>query len=246
MSLTPKLITQNNFCVAWKDALKYIFDNKGSVYNLVVQITDPIAVTEDIDTKYVKFCIEKNILQPKHVSYTIFPHKIYYKKNSAARLYDFYNRENGFYRRAYKEKLPSTWGTYFRRMTFYEFGDRVINQLDNIITKINERKKLKKHAYTIIIQNPIHDTTRPMGGPCLNYIALQFTNDRGQKTVGLLAVYRNHDFLKKAYGNYWGLNNLIQFIANEVKMLPGPLTCISSHAYFDNQGLAKELLGRLC
>lgn len=60
--------------------------------------------------------------------------------------------------------------------------------------------------------------------------------------LGLLAVYRNHDFLERAYGNYWGLCNLLNFIANEVGATPGPLTCVSSHAYVDKKKTAFKTL----
>ncbi len=49
--------------------------------------------------------------------------------------------------------------------------------------------------------------------------------------LSLLCVYRNHDFLERAYGNYWGLCYLLNLIACETNMEPGTLTCISSHAY---------------
>jgi thymidylate synthase len=70
-----------------------------------------------------------------------------------------------------------------------------------------------------------------MGAPCLNYVAVQL--DADTKTMGLLAVYRNHDFFERAYGNYWGLCNLLRFMAKETNFNPGVLTCVSSHAYVD-------------
>ena len=42
-----------------------------------------------------------------------------------------------------------------------------------------------------------------------------------KRTLGLLAVYRDHDFVGKAYGNYWGLCNLIRFLAKETRSRPG-------------------------
>ena len=54
----------------------------------------------------------------------------------------------------------------------------------------------------------------------------------------MLAVYRNHDFLERAYGNYWGLCNLTGFLAPEVDATPGPITCVSSHAYVSEKKTA--------
>jgi thymidylate synthase len=135
------------------------------------------------------------------------------------------------------------WGSYFRRMTNYESeAGRIENQLENIIRAIETRTYTSTAAYTIVIQKPGGETIRPRGGPCLNYIAVQL--ERGHSIqLGLLAVYRNHDFLERAYGNYWGLCNLASFIATETETTCGPLTCISSQAYVGgNKAALKSLV----
>jgi thymidylate synthase len=114
-------------------------------------------------------------------------------------------------------------------MTNYDYGDEPVNQLQNIIQAINTRSNVWKAACTIIIQKPGNETTGPRGGPCLNYIAVQMKAGNPCK-IGFLCVYRNHDLLERTYGNYWGLCNLLQFLAAETNASTGPLTCISSHA----------------
>jgi thymidylate synthase len=104
------------------------------------------------------------------------------------------------------------------------------NQLDNIIAAIKTRKTRCRAAYTIVIQYPGTETTQKMGGPCLNYLTVQIDPSPPTR-LGMLAVYRNHDFLERAYGNYWGLCNLVKFLAHETGMNAGPLTCVSSHAF---------------
>ena len=93
-------------------------------------------------------------------------------------------------------------------MTYYETKHGYVNQLDNIINAINNRSKKHKAAYTIYIQKPGCETIRPRGGPCLNYIAVQIEKKETSE-IGLLCVYRSHDFLERAYGNYWGLTQYI-------------------------------------
>ena len=79
----------------------------------------------------------------------------------------------------------------------------------------------------------------------MNYIAVQRAEGNNAE-LGLLAVYRSHDFLERAYGNYWGLCNLLNFMAKETKSLPGPLTCVSSAAYVPGQKRSLEqFLGTL-
>lgn len=135
-----------------------------------------------------------------------------------------------------KSGMPTTQpgGTYFRRMTHYDGGGAPVNQLENIISALTTRENVTKAALTVVIQKPGSETTRPLGGPCLNYLAIQAERNE-QTTLGMLAVYRNHDFLQKAYGNYWGLCNLLCFLAKETNTIAGPLTCVSSHAYVEGK-----------
>ena len=99
--------------------------------------------------------------------------------------------------------------------------------------------KTFKAAFTLKTQYVGGESVQRIGGPCLNYIAIQL--ERGQiREVGFLAVYRNHDFTERSYGNYWGLCNLLHFIAEQTNSSYGPLTCISSHAYISREG-RKEL-----
>jgi thymidylate synthase len=153
---------------------------------------------------------------------------LYATRKAAENQFHAYNRPGGFY-----ERVKTGWGTYFRRMTAYKGRAGTVNQLDKIIAAIRKRESTSTAAYTVVIQQPGGETIRPLGGPCLNYVALQLepANEDHPMTLGLLAVYRNHDFLERAYGNYWGLSNLLLFLAAEVEAAPGPLTCVSSHAY---------------
>lgn len=82
--------------------------------------------------------------------------------------------------------------------------------------------------------------TKLLGAPCLNYLTVQvYENDSGRKVINLLAVYRNHDFTVRTYGNYLCLRNLLRYICAETDSEVGSITCISSHAYIN--GYAREL-----
>lgn len=106
-----------------------------------------------------------------------------------------------------------------------------LNQLEQIINKINSRQRIYSSAYTIQIANPMDHSTYVIGGPCLHYIFLQLNNN--PKTINMLAIYRNHDFAVKAYGNYVGLGNLLEFLCKETNFNIGKLTCVSSHAFIE-------------
>jgi thymidylate synthase len=234
MSFTPVSIKAKNFKDAWQQASCVIMKSKWELRNLAVHIqqTDCSFSDKEIINSVSDLVNKCKILNPKQVAYTIFPHNLYKSCNACKKiLYEKYNKKHGLFDilHAYNK---NEWGTYFRRMTHYEIPyGKTINQLDNIINAINNRKTRSKACYCIIIQIPGFETIRPRGGPCLNYITFQIK----QSQIGLLAVYRNHDFLERAYGNYWGLCNLLNFVAQQTKLQNGPITCISSHAYVDKK-----------
>jgi len=242
----PVRVVNDNFQYAWVEVVKNLMVSRWELRNLIVHIRDPRVLDQPFHDKVEAFTKAQGLLGSRHVAYTIFPHRLYQDERDSTALCTAYNRPRGLFERLQRRK-PS-WGTYFRRMTHYNGSDGTVDQLNNIIAAIRDRENLSKAAYTIVIQEPGGETVRPLGGPCLNYIAVQAeSGQEGQPlTLGLLAVYRNHDFLKKAYGNYWGLCNLLTFLADEVGGIPGPLTCVSSHAYVDAKKPAlRQLVERL-
>jgi hypothetical protein len=238
----PIILTSSSFQLAWLEGTKRLAISHWEMRNLVVHIRNPDILDEGFHNKISAFAQSEGLLGPKHVAYTIFPHRLYQNKGNAAALFNAYNKSEGLYDKLHRRKRG--WGTYFRRMTNYKGTDGVVNQLDNIITAIRNRESHSKAAYTVVIQNPGGETVRPLGGPCLNYVAVQIEPEQSTQMMilGLLAVYRNHDFLERAYGNYWGLCNLLVFLAKEVNGIPGPLTCVSSHAYVAGRKTAIKTL----
>ena len=231
----PSVVSEDSFQEAWKAVVELLQGKQWEMRNLMVQVKSPTAFDGAVHRKVESFCALNNILSPRHVAYTIFPHDFYQHRGNAERLFADYNKENGYFERL-QNRLhnKSSWGTYFRRLTHYESPSGTVNQLANVIKAINTRANVSKAALTLVIQKPGGETVRPLGGPCLNYLAVQ--EERTSQTVlGLLAVYRNHDFLQKAYGNYWALCNLLRFLAAETRSQVGPITCVSSHAYVDSR-----------
>lgn len=178
-------------------------------------------------TRFDSFLRTVAPISPKAVAYTIFPFNMPRSFTARARLFSKYISK--FYPWT-RSQAHSGWGTYFHRMIAYPSTTTPVNQLENIISAINDRSSTSRAAYTIVIQRPGGETVRPLGGPCLNYIAVQIKKGN-PNILSLLATYRNHDFLTRAYGNYWGLCELTKFIAHETNSRPGALTCVSSHAF---------------
>jgi len=224
---TPVLIQNESFQEIWREAVKLLSDNHWGYYNLVVQITNPNLLDDVFHMRMTKFAKDLGRVPPKDVAYTIFPFGLY--NGDAQALYNSYLKRFFPWSR---KKIHRGWGTYFERMINYldKSGKGRVNQLDNIIKAINTRGRVCTAAYTITITYPGGETIRPLGGPCLNYLTVQLLPG-DQPRLGLMAIYRNHEFLERAYGNYYGLCKLLQFLNSETHTLPGYITCISSHAF---------------
>lgn len=220
----PKLIESQNISSAWMDASNHIL-TQGNVEctDLMVHITNPVTTNPHIDQLYDSFCDDFNLTKHKKVATFIFPQ----------RLHEIcgYNRSK-LYRNQSKvhNVVKGTWGSYFDQMVNWkEQNGNTINQIETIIRHINQRERVYKTAYTIQITNPFFHINYTRGGPCLRYITLQLHPE--PRKMSLLALYRNHDFARRAYGNYLGLGNLLKFLASETGFELGTVTCVSSSAY---------------
>lgn len=226
------IISKDSFQDAWKEVILTLSQHKWHMWNLVVQINKPTIMDFAFHIKMIQFCNQRNLIRPKDVAYTIFPYNLYktIKTKGHQRNY-FYNK---YLHKMYpwtRTRKHSSWGTYFHRMISYH-GQ---NQLEKIITYINNRKKIFKTPYIIYIHKiEKSETTRPRGGPCLSYVGLQIEKIEKQRVISLLCVYRNHSFEERAYGNYLGLCKLLNFICTETDSAIGHITCISSHAFVKN------------
>ena len=236
----PIVICEDSFQVAWARAINELRDKGWEAWNLVVQINQPELFNNDNNILLEDFARRHGLISQKHVAHTIFPQTFFSKGISRTKLYKKYWR---FFNRPRIEARHG-WGTYFGRMIKYPapYGT-CVDQLGSIIDHIKEWQRNYKASHTIIIPNPYNDMNKTMGAPCLNYITIQPENaldPKEPKTINMLAVYRNHDFTERAYGNYFGLCNLMKYIVNETNSQIGTLTCISSHAYVPTHNL--ELL----
>jgi thymidylate synthase len=60
--------------------------------------------------------------------------------------------------------------------------------------------------------------------------------------LDLIAVYRNHDFIEKALGNFVGLARLLRFICRSTNNAVGSVICHSIHAYANNKSRLLRML----
>ncbi len=243
----PCLIVADDFSIAWAKAVIRLQENSWKAWNFVVTINNPCSINQDAINEVSGFCKRKGLLTPDKVQHTIFP-TYYYRKDrihNRQKLYKVYDKFYGMTR----QMEHSGWGTYFKRMISYTTSSgQSYDQLGSIIDHINNRPKNYGSAHFMVIPQVGKESNKIMGSPCLNYLTVQVENINDNRCISLLAVYRNHDYRERTFGNYWGLCDLLKYICEETNSIVGTITCISSHAFINNdrselQIIAKHILG---
>lgn len=232
----PKLISGVDVVDAWKNASESVLNvTEHRVRNLIVEVEHP--------TTFQRAWLKK--FDPKAVGSTdrlsvvvkvLFPYNGKAAGESRQHFYDRWN--HSLQKNRQKKRLQAPWGTYFGRLT--DFGGEK-NQLENIIKALRTWRIRPEAALVAHTSAPTLDTLKPIGSPCLQYVEVLWGRD---DVIDLTAVYRNHDFLKKALGNYIGLGRLLQFICDESGKTPGRLICHSVRAYCDEPARLKALISR--
>lgn len=224
----PVMVVGDNPLLAWQAGCRHLVEMAGhEAYNMVTHIANPIHFCPEWLAQY-----NPRQLLPKEqgvsdVANTIFPHKYAHLPRE-----DVYARYKCANARGFKGRHKGRWGTYFHRMI--AFGVKVgeeggNNQLEAVIRAMETWQKNHKAALRICLSSPDTDSTvKIMANPCLQYV--QFLCPDSQ-TTDMLAVYRNHDFFKKAFGNFIGLGSLLKFVCDHTGRESGTLTCHSAHAF---------------
>jgi thymidylate synthase len=107
-------------------------------------------------------------------------------------------------------------------------------QIMRAIRAYTNWKNAPKAAVVMHVSTPTIDHLRVQGSPCLQFAEITRPSD---DRLDIFAVYRNHDFVEKALGNFVGLARLLRFICRNTGYNAGSLICHSVHAYGQKQKL---------
>jgi hypothetical protein len=236
-----------NVSQAWLAAFESLLSRGGEAINLAVTIADPgvedVGVRQTLDA----FLESRRSASRGHhgvervstVANTVFPQSLYRPSlgvRAREHLYELTQDTKQVSRRRNRSD------TYFARLVAWERGDGEFNQLERAIVRLSgehERGRRSGNAYelglvrsrdefvagSMAVYGPGVDN-RTMGFPCLSHISLSLH----QGELHMTALYRNHQFVRRAYGNYLGLARLLAFTARESGWEMGELMCVSSHA----------------
>lgn len=209
---------------AWLAAVQVLVDAPGRELNdLIVRIAHPLTEDQAIRAAAEQLGRKWSI---ETTANTIFPRSYGLVGQSPEQLAARYAVALPRLRREQENRL----GTYFGQLVLYKPTRDAppVNQLAIAVRHASETARLR-HVYDMTIAVP-GQNTRPMGFPCLAY--LNFKIGPGNQLL-LTAHYRNHYFVARAYGNYLGLARLHQYLAGQMKLVPGEMICVSGHAKLD-------------
>lgn len=256
---------------AWLAAFRALDERKGSIVNLAVDITAPTTENLGVRVAIEHALAElrdtrrdfANVQSMHTVANTVFPISLYRPDvdGAAARfvanaLKCEQNRSHATHRQ---------WGTYLGRLVAYPARDGgTTNQLAVALERLSGKDREWSDIYEVPITRPDGDHDNPdwedpepesyatagavlhgdtrldarrRGGPCLAHISLTLEND----AMSMLALYRRHSYITRAYGNFLGLARLLYFFAHESGHEVGNLLVVTGHATVGGPGRAKLL-----
>ncbi len=264
-------IQEPNFSVAWLTALEHLLACGGRDVHLTVAFDHAGAEQRDIRRLLDRFLAEQRsqrVLPVRTVANTIFPHALYRPDlGDQARSHLYRTAQLG--RAVSSRHSANKRGTYFGRLMAWPGSQPPVNQLERTIERLKRQLASggpKSSAYELSLADAgcdpaadgqeVYDSTGEMlmylpgkdtlimGFPCLSHISLTLV----QRQLHLSATYRNQHFIRKAYGNYLGLHNLLGFIAGEAGCSPGKVICVATHADAElgsGRGFGKQALSEL-
>ncbi len=255
----PIFVSERDVSAAWITALDALVRAGGDAVNLTVGIADPMAEDPDVRQVLDSFIAEQRRVKPRSVqrvstvANTIFPSSWYLPDrlgpDAAEHLYEL----ERISRRVSHRRNPR--GIYFERMVAWPGPDhQECNQLEQAIRRLRSARACgheRGHAYEVGVATPTDEIAVPvivagkdrpiMGFPCLSHLSFSLLHG----VVHLLAVYRSHDFVSRAYGNYLGLGRVLHFVARESGFPAGELTCVSASATAEMQRGGNFGIGRV-
>ena len=174
----------------------------------------------------------------RQTAMSIFPHESWERlgRPAVGRLTDYYVKQ--MLPRLHALHRNNRRGTYFQRMVSFGVGEQGaagtagFNQLAHIID-IWKRDRghgssSRESAMQVAILDPSKDHTgSPLQVfPCLQQVGLSVGEDDRLTVVGF---YPSQYLVERAYGNYRGLCHLGVFMAREMGLSFGGLTCFVAH-----------------
>jgi hypothetical protein len=236
-SVMAAIVDGANALDAWKRGVALILaDRNHVVRNLITEIRNPSVTQDSWYSRYNPQAVGAADSMSV-VAQVLFPRSP--KRPRETRL-QFYTRHETLLKRALRMRtLHSTWrSTYFQRLISMDGSE---NQLERALRALTTWQVRSETGIVAHLSTPKIDGLRKRGSPCLQYLEVLW---REGNELDLVAVYRNHDFLGKALGNFVGLGRILEFLTSESNKRVGRVICHSVRAYTESVGKLRQLEAR--
>jgi thymidylate synthase len=214
---------------AWLQALVQVSQAPGrKLFHTVTRITDPTVEDGTIRAAADELLVDLDYQPVETVANTIFPEQVAASSRDTAHLVARYLAMYPTIRRIHKD---NQFGTYFGRVVEYPTAGEPLDQLTDLIRKIDQERaggRPKGARYEVPIHTPDRDRS-PMHFPCLSLCSFQLDRDR----LHLSAHYRSQYLVQRGYGNYLGLARLQAYVAAAAGIEVGQLLVVAGLAHAD-------------
>lgn len=243
--MKPKLFQHENLTCAWAQAFVSVFDHPRHG-PLAVNVSGFTSESPEENASLSATIDEILRAQERPVTIrqtamTIFPFDTWERRGRPAvvPLSEYYLQH--MLPRLKARNHKNSRGTYFQRMVSFTGvngktpGDspiKTVNQLEHIVRIWNNHRAKggseRESALQVGIFDPAKDHTgSPLQGfPCLQQVG--FSVDAEDKLT-VIGFYPSQYLVDRAYGNYRGLCHLGVFMAREMRLRFGGLSCFVAH-----------------
>jgi len=223
-----RCVERPSVSAAWAAALDVVLrDDDRHVNHLLIRATEPLPEVDEIRAAADALLADLGLQGVDTVRNTIFPYETALDVPEPDELTAEYLEMYPALR-----SLGSPRGTYFGRMIAYPRADGTTsNQLVATVKKLRAANVGPRWTsiYEINIYNEQKDARLTRSFPCMSHLAFHLDGDR----VDCLAIYRSHDLIDKAYGNYLGLAQLQEYVAGQAGFLPGELAVLAGRGFIE-------------
>jgi hypothetical protein len=221
-------------------------------YHTTVLIDDPTHDDLEVRAELDRVLESKGMQPVRTIANTLFPAALAKTTNSHAVLTERYKALYPSLKRMHRGNRR---GTYFGRLIDYPGANGSIDQIGAVIRRLQQQMSTsgpKTACYEASLVDPASDPAEPstvsvpvmapgadnstMSFPCLSHCSFQL--DRAGQ-LHLVAVYRSHYMVERAYGNYVGLGELMAHIAHAAGLRVGVLTVVAGYAQLDNDCITR-------
>ncbi len=238
MSLLTHELRGENVSRAWVNVIRAVDAMPGDqAFQVTVRIDRPAEEVAGIRAAVDQLLGTLRLAPVDEVRNTVFPASLALKYPEPADLTARYR--NYTYPRLKRLERENAKGTYFNRFADYPASAGAIDQLVNVAEKLRASKAgtRVKSMYEVdmaegldmAVYRHTKDHKKRMAFPCLSFCSFQLDGHR----VHLVAHYRSQYLVQRAYGNYLGLGQLLQYVATAAGFDTGQLLVVAGHARID-------------